>query len=87
MTQAVEAEGGRLVGIQTFDASPVGVRAAATRLAGQGPTDAVLVADVPRAVLPAMTIIREVSPSPRLLATERWATETGIGVNAALRGT
>jgi ABC-type branched-subunit amino acid transport system substrate-binding protein len=87
LTQAVEGEGGRIVGIQTFDASPTGVRAAATRLAGQGPADAVLVADVPRAVLPAMTVIREVSPSPRLLATERWATETGIGVNAALRGT
>src|SRR3954470_21799814 len=47
MTQAVETSGGRLVGIQTFDASPVGVRAAATRLTGQGPADAVLLADVP----------------------------------------
>jgi ABC-type branched-subunit amino acid transport system substrate-binding protein len=86
MTQAVEGSGGRLVGIQTFDASPVGVRAAATRLSGQGPADAVLLADVPRAVLPAMIIVREVSPSPRLLATERWATETAIGANVALRG-
>ena len=86
MTQAVEGSGGRIVGIQTFDASPVGIRAAATRLAGQGQADAVLLADVPRAVLPAMTIVREVSPAPRLLATERWASETAIGANVALRG-
>jgi ABC-type branched-subunit amino acid transport system substrate-binding protein len=87
MTQAVEGAGGRIVGIQTFDATAVGVRAAAARLAGQGATDAVLLADVPRMVMPAMPVIREVSPSPRLLATERWASETAIGANAALRGT
>ncbi len=86
LTEAVEGEGGRTVGIQTFDPSLAGIRAAATRLAGQGPTDAVLVADLPRAALPAMPILRQASPAPHLLATERWASETGIGVNVALRG-
>ena len=30
--------------------------------------------------------LREASPAPRLLATERWATESAIGANVALRG-
>ncbi|MBV9882975.1 MAG: penicillin-binding protein activator [Sphingomonadaceae bacterium] len=87
LTQAVQGEGGHLTGIQTFDASPAGVRGAAARLVGQGPADAVLVADVPRAVLPAMAVLHEASPVPRLLATERWAAESGIGANVPLRGT
>jgi len=86
LSQAVEEEGGRVSGIQTFDASPGGVRAAAARLTGQGPADAVLVADVPRAVLPAMPVLREASPVPHLLATERWASESAIGASPTLRG-
>ena len=86
MNEAVEAAGGRLVGIQTFELSPAGPRAAAARLAGQGETDAVLLADVPRAVLAAVPVLRQASPQPRLLATERWATESNIGANVALRG-
>jgi len=86
MTQAVEGEGGQLVGIQTFDASPACARAAATRLAGQGRTDAVLIADVPRVATQAVPAIRAASPQPRLLATERWATEGNIGADVGLRG-
>jgi len=87
MNQAVEGAGARLVGIQTFDPGPNGARAAAVRLAAQGPTDAVLLADVPRMVLPAAPIVRQGSPQPRLLATERWATESNIGASVGLRGT
>ncbi|HMG47615.1 MAG TPA: penicillin-binding protein activator [Allosphingosinicella sp.] len=86
MTQAVEGAGGRLVGVQTFDPGPTGARNAATRLAAQGATDAVLLADVPRMVLPAVPIVRQSSPQPRLLATERWAAESNIGANVGLRG-
>ncbi|HEV2818016.1 MAG TPA: penicillin-binding protein activator [Allosphingosinicella sp.] len=86
MNQAVEGAGGRLVGVQTFDPGPTGARAAAARLAAQGPTDAVLLADVPRMVLPAVPILRQGSPPPRLLATERWATESNIGASVGLRG-
>ncbi|HVQ08404.1 MAG TPA: penicillin-binding protein activator [Allosphingosinicella sp.] len=86
MTRAVEGAGGRLTGIQTFDASAAGARAAATRLNAQGVADAVLLADVPRAILPAVPVVRQSSPQPRLLATERWATETNIGANVGLRG-
>ena len=86
MTQAVEGAGGRLVGVQTVDLSPAGPRAAAARLAGQGQTDAVLLADVPRAMLAAVPILRQTSPQPRLLATERWANESNIGGEVGLRG-
>ncbi|HYN45711.1 MAG TPA: penicillin-binding protein activator [Allosphingosinicella sp.] len=86
LIQAVEGAGGRLVGIQTFDASATGPRAAATRLAGQGALDAVLIADLPRAALAAVPVLHQASPQPRLLATERWATESNIGASVALRG-
>ena len=88
MTEAVEGAGGRLVGIQTFDAgTATGARAAATRLAGQGALDAVLIADLPRVAGLAAPVLRLASPQPRLLATERWATESSIGANVQLRGT
>jgi ABC-type branched-subunit amino acid transport system substrate-binding protein len=88
MTEAVEGAGGRLVGIQTYDGgAATGARAAATRLAGQGAADAVLIADLPRVAMLAAPAMRLASPQPRLLATERWATESNIGANIALRGT
>lgn len=86
MTRAVEGANGRLVGIQTFDPSAAGVRGASTRLLAQGSVDAVLLADVPRAVLPGVPVLRSASPQPQLLATERWASEGNIGANVALRG-
>jgi ABC-type branched-subunit amino acid transport system substrate-binding protein len=86
LNQAVEGEGGRVVGIQTYEAGAAGARSAATRLAGQGAVDAVLIADAPRAVLPALPVLREASPAPHLLATERWASETNLGATPALRG-
>lgn len=86
MTQSVEGANARLVGIQTFEASAAGVRAAATRLLAQGGVDAVLLADVPRVILPGMPVLRAASPQPRLLATERWASEGNVGANVALRG-
>lgn len=86
MTRAVEGARGRLIGIQTFDPSATGVRGASTRLLAQGTPDAVLLADVPRAILAGVPVVRAASPAPRLLATERWASEGNIGANVALRG-
>lgn len=86
MTRAVEGANARLVGIQTFEPTAAGVRGASTRLLAQGNVDAVLLADVPRAVLPGMPVLRAASPQPRLLATERWASEGNIGASVALRG-
>jgi branched-chain amino acid transport system substrate-binding protein len=86
MTRAVEGAGGRLVGIQTYDRAVAGLHAAATRLHGRGPSDAVLIADGSRIAAQAAPIIRQASPQPRILATELWATEAGIGASAGLRG-
>jgi len=86
MTQAVEGAGGRLIGVQTFDSSAAGQRAAAARLNGQGATDAVLIADGLRASLQIAPIVRQASPQPRLLATELWATEANVGAHVGLRG-
>ena len=51
-----------------------------------GRMDAVLVADSSRTALQAVPILRQSSPQPRLLATELWATKSGVGAGAGLRG-
>jgi len=84
MVAAVEGAGGRLTGMQTY--TPGAIQAAAARLNGMGRTDAVLVADGPRAALQAVPTIRQSSPQPRLLATELWASEANIGASVGLRG-
>ncbi len=86
LTRAVEAAGGNLVGMQSYDRTPGNLRAAATRLNAQGRHDAVLVADSVQAALQAMPVVRATSPQPRLLGTELWATETNPGANVGLRG-
>jgi ABC-type branched-subunit amino acid transport system substrate-binding protein len=86
MNEAVEGAGVRLAGVETYDRTLAGMRAAAARLAARGPQDAVLIADVPRAAAQLGAVVRLASPQPHLLATELWGTESGIGVNVVLRG-
>jgi ABC-type branched-subunit amino acid transport system substrate-binding protein len=86
MTRAVEGAGGSLAGIETYERTPASIRVAATRLNAAGQHDAVLIADGPRIALLAVPVIRQPVPQPRILATELWATETGIGANVTLRG-
>ncbi|HET9428603.1 MAG TPA: penicillin-binding protein activator, partial [Allosphingosinicella sp.] len=86
MIAAVEGAGGRMVGMQTFERSTAGVRAAATRLNGQGQYDSVLIADGSRMALLAIPILRQSSPQPHILGTELWATEGNIGAQVGLRG-
>jgi branched-chain amino acid transport system substrate-binding protein len=86
MISAVEGGGGRMVGMQSFERSPGSVRAAATRLNGQGQYDSVLVADSSRIALLVIPIVRQSSPQPRILGTELWATEANLGAQVGLRG-
>ena len=86
MIAAVEGAGGRLVGMQDYDRSAASLRAAATRLRGQGQFDAVLIADGAQFALPALPIVRQSSPQPRILGTELWAAESNLGANTGLRG-
>jgi len=84
LTQAVEAAGGQLVGVQTYDRTVANLRAAATRL-GRG-ADAVLIADAAGTAVQAVPILRQASPQPRIMGTELWASEANIGATAGLRG-
>jgi ABC-type branched-subunit amino acid transport system substrate-binding protein len=55
---SVEAAGGRMVAMQTFERTPAGVRAAAVRLNAQSPYDAVLIADNARLAAAAAPALR-----------------------------
>lgn len=86
MIEAVERTGGRMVGMQSYSRNPGGIRAAAERLNAQGEYDAVLVADAASYAAEAAPVLRETSPGVRILGTELWAPESGLGENPALRG-
>lgn len=87
MIDAVERAGGRLVAIQSYGGGPGALRTAVARLQGQGPYDAVLIADSARTAVTAAPLLRTgTSSGLRILGTELWATESGLGRTAALRG-
>lgn len=86
MRAAVEAAGGTLVGMESYERGANSLSAAATRLNGRGRYDAVLIADGSRIALQAIPIVRQSSPQPRILGTELWGAETNLGANVALRG-
>ncbi|HWT11785.1 MAG TPA: penicillin-binding protein activator [Allosphingosinicella sp.] len=83
---AVEGAGGAMVGVEAYDRTPANLRAAATRLNARGAYDAVLIADGAQIALQAVPVVRQSSPQPRILGTERWATESNLGANVGLRG-
>lgn len=87
MVDAVEDSGGRLLSMQTFEGGIASVRAAVARLYAQGEYDAVLLADGGRGAASAAPLLKA-GPNARvrLLGTELWATETGLGRTPALRG-
>lgn len=86
MIAAVEAAGGRMVGMQSYDRSSGGLAAAANRLNGQGQYDAVLIADGGRIAVTAAPLVRRGSENARILGTELWATESDLDGQAVLRG-
>lgn len=86
LTSAVEAAGGNLVAMETYDTSAGNLRAAAGRLNARAPFDGVLIADAARVALQAVPVVRQTSPQPRILGTEMWASEANLGATAGLRG-
>jgi branched-chain amino acid transport system substrate-binding protein len=86
LAAAVRGAGGTMVGMESYDRTAIGIRAAATRLGVQGAADAVLIADGSRVALQAMPLARAPGAQPRILATELWATEANVGAATALRG-
>ncbi len=85
--RAVEANGGQVVGIQTFDRTPGSITAAVTRLAQTSPYEAVLIADgAPTAVRVAPVLRAKGGAGARVLGTELWNTDGALGASSALKG-
>jgi outer membrane PBP1 activator LpoA protein len=85
MIQAVERSGGRMIGMQEYDRSPGGMRAALGKLNAQGNYDAVLIADSGGTAARVATLIRA-SRNPRIIGTELWASEAELPKLTSLRG-
>ncbi|MBA3676868.1 MAG: penicillin-binding protein activator [Sphingosinicella sp.] len=84
---SVEGAGGRMVAMQSYDRSAASMNAAIGRLNTQSGFDAVLIADSGRIAMQAAPVIsRGASARAKILGTELWNTETGLGSQAALRG-
>ena len=80
---ALQASGGALGAIETFDRSAASVRTAVNALNAKGRFDAVLIGDSSRIAAQAANSIKA---GQRLLGTELWANDRAIGTSARLRG-
>ncbi|MBM3926991.1 MAG: penicillin-binding protein activator [Sphingomonadales bacterium] len=84
--RAVEAAGGRVTGMQTYDRSAGSIANAVGRLTRASPFQAVLIADSAGTASLAVPALKRSAGSARVLGTELWNADTGIGGNAALNG-
>lgn len=85
--RAVEGAGGQVVSLQTYGRTATGVSGAVQRLAAKAPYDAVLIADSGTTAASAATLVkRGGGASTRILGTELWNSETGLGAKPALSG-
>jgi branched-chain amino acid transport system substrate-binding protein len=87
MIRAVQASGGQLVGMQSFDRSPGAISAAVTKLAASSAYDAVLIADSGRIALQIVPLLRKHGGgAAKVLGTELWNTEGALAQNGAMQG-
>jgi branched-chain amino acid transport system substrate-binding protein len=87
MLRAVEEGGGKVLAMESFDSRPGSMTSAITKL-GRVPYQAILIAGSGGSAVAAVPVIRR-SPSgktARILGTELWNTDSGIGANAMLSG-
>lgn len=85
--RAVQAGGGTLVAMESFDRSAQSVAAAVKRLPAGTAYDALLIADAGRVAMQAAPLVRAAAgPGPRLLGTELWNTQNSLSATPALRG-
>lgn len=83
MIQSVRRGGGTLVGTAPIGHGAVGLKSAAARLASFGGSDAVLIADSGRVAAQLAPLL---GGRARILGTELWAADEGLGATPALRG-
>jgi branched-chain amino acid transport system substrate-binding protein len=85
--RAVETGGGQVTSLQTFDRTQVSINAAITRLSQGSPYEAVLIADGASTAVRIAPLVRaKGGAGARLLGTELWNTDGGLGASPALRG-
>ncbi|HEU4960845.1 MAG TPA: penicillin-binding protein activator [Sphingomonas sp.] len=85
--RSVEAAGGQVVSLQTYDRSSASVSGAVKRMAEKAPYGAVLIADSgATAAVVAPMVRKAVGADTRLLGTELWNTESAIASKASLNG-
>ncbi len=85
--RSVEAAGGKVLALETYDGRPGSMTAAITRL-GRSPYQAILVAGSGASGVAAAPIIRRSAggKAAKILGTELWNTDSAIGSNAVLSG-
>lgn len=81
--RAVEGAGGKVTALETYNRGAV--NQAIARLA-RSPFQAVLIADSASGAVAAVPGIRRASPSARVMGTELWNSDSGIGGVTALNG-
>ncbi|SMF77106.1 penicillin-binding protein activator [Allosphingosinicella indica] len=86
LMDSVQRRGGRLVGLQTYDRSPAGLKSAIGRLGEQSAYDAVLIADSGRIAMTAAPLLKAQAASAQLLGTELWKADSDLGKTTAMRG-
>ena len=86
LIRIAEAAGGSVVAMQSYERTPKSLAAAVAAL-GKQKYDAVLIADSGRIVVTAAPLIRRSGgPGARLLGTELWNAEAGLGSVPAMSG-
>lgn len=86
LTSAVQATGGTVAAMESFDRSNTSMVSAARRLAARGGYDAVLIADSGRNAAQAAPLLKPTGSRARLLGTELWSGDSAVAAAPALRG-
>ncbi len=85
--RAVEEAGGKVLTLETFDGRPGSLTAAIAKL-GRSPYQAILIAGSAESAVTAVPLVRRSASGKgaRLLGTELWNTDSGLGAKAVLNG-
>jgi ABC-type branched-subunit amino acid transport system substrate-binding protein len=87
LLHAVEASGGKVVSMQSYDHSPAGMSSAVTKLKLGSPFEAVMIADSGKgATLVAPLIRKSGVTNARILGNELWNVDHGLGQSPGMAG-
>lgn len=85
--RAVEEAGGKVLALETFDGRPGSLTGAIAKL-GRSPYQAILIAGSAESAVTAVPAVRRstAGKAAKLLGTELWNTDSGLGAKAVLNG-